>query len=67
VVHFKDGRKLGGKFGRNSYASAYPNPGHLYIEQLWRLDEDGRFLQELPRSMGVVLRPEDYHIVELYE
>jgi hypothetical protein len=45
VVHLRDGRRLGGKFGRNSYASAYPTPGHLYIEQLWRLDEDGRFLQ----------------------
>lgn len=67
VVHLRDGRRLGGKFGRNSYASAYPNPGHLYIEQLWSLDEDGRFVHELPRSMGVVLRPEDYYVVELYE
>ncbi len=32
TVHLKDGRKLGGKFGKNSFASSFPRKKELYIE-----------------------------------
>jgi hypothetical protein len=66
IVHLKDGRKLAGFFGSRSYAGLSPNSGHLYIEQLWKLDEDGRFLNPVERSAGIVLRPDDYHFVEAF-
>lgn len=66
VVHLKDGRKIGGWFGSNSYASVYPHSGHLYIESLWRLDDEGRFIEEVAGSKGIVLRPDDYMMIELF-
>lgn len=32
IVYLIDGRRIGGRFGSNSYASSHPNAGHLYIE-----------------------------------
>lgn len=67
IVHLKDGRRLGGWFGASSYASLYPRSGHIYIEELWELDEDSRFVREVPRSRGAILRPEGYHFLEAFK
>jgi Family of unknown function (DUF6338) len=66
VVHLKDGRRLGGRYGGKSYATLYPNPGHLYLEELWRLDDHAAFLERIPGSKGLILRPDDYHLIELF-
>ena len=42
IVHLRDGRKIGGRFDRKSFASSYPADEQIYIEEVWRLDEDGR-------------------------
>jgi len=65
IVHLKDGRRIGGYFGYQSFAGVYPASGHLYLEMLWALDADGKFVAPVPDSRGIVLRPDDYHFVEL--
>jgi len=67
LVHISETRRVGGRFGRNSYASAYPDSGHLYIEELWELNERGGFVKKEPQSRGIVLRPGDYQMVEFFE
>jgi hypothetical protein len=67
IIHLLDGRRLGGWFGENSFASLHPQPGHLYVEELWELDEQSRFTKVIGRSKGAVLRPTDYHFVEFFE
>jgi Family of unknown function (DUF6338) len=67
IVHLSDNRKIGGRFDRRSYASSYPDPGHLYIEQLWTLDENGGFVGPVAQSRGIVLRPSDYQMVEFFD
>jgi hypothetical protein len=66
IAHLKDGRRIGGYFGDQSYATLHPQSGHLYIEQLWEIDQDtGEFGDAVLASRGLLLRPEDYHFVEL--
>jgi hypothetical protein len=65
IVHLKDGRRIGGYYGYQSFAGVYPASGHLYLEVLWSLDEAGKFVAPVPDSRGIVLRPDDYHFVEL--
>lgn len=65
IVHLKDGGRVGGYYGPNSFAGLHPISGHLYIEQLWYLDERGKFTSAVPDSRGLILRPEDYNYVEL--
>ena len=65
-IVMKDGGRIGGKFDVNSYATAYPDTGHLYLEELWTLDADGTFLEPYPGRPGIVLRPEDYDYVLIF-
>lgn len=67
IVHLKDGRRIGGYYGYQSYAGVYPASGHLYLESVWTLDAAGHFISVVPDSRGIVLRPEDYQFIELLE
>ena len=67
IVHLKDGRRIGGYFGYDSFAGLHPASGHIYLETLWALDDAGRFVTPVPDSRGIVLRPDDYHFVEFLE
>lgn len=66
LVELVTGKLVGGRFSVNSFASAFPEPGHLYIEQLWELDDDGAFVAPLPGSPGILLRPSDYRHVKVF-
>jgi len=63
----RDGERVAGLFGPNSNASLYPEAQDLYMEQAWRLDEEGRFMQALEGSRGLLLRREDAAIIEFLE
>lgn len=67
IVHLGDGKRIGGHFGHVSYASAYPEPGHIYLEELWTLNDQGGFVAKIPQSRGIILRPADYHMIEMFE
>lgn len=64
IVHLVDGRRIGGKYFERSRASLHPQPGHLYIEEFWVLNEKGAFERPVERSKGILLRPSDYAFVE---
>lgn len=66
IVHLKDGRRIAGYYGYNSYAGVYPASGHLYLESIWTLDENGNFSGRAQGSKGMIPRPDDYHLVELF-
>lgn len=66
IVHLKDGRRIGGYYGYGSYAGVYPASGHIYLESIWMLDAEGKFGQPVEGSRGMILRPDDYHLVELF-
>jgi hypothetical protein len=65
IVHLKDGRRIGGYYGENSFAGVFPDSGHLYLEELWTLDDDYVFTAAVPGSTGIILRPDDYAFIEL--
>jgi Family of unknown function (DUF6338) len=65
IVHLNDGGRVGGYYGPNSFAGLHPISGHLYLEQLWYLNEEGKFDKPVPDSRGLILRPADYKYIEL--
>jgi hypothetical protein len=65
IVHLKDGARVGGYYGSNSFAGLHPLSGHLYLEQLWYTDDQGRFTSAVQDSRGLILRPQDYKYIEL--
>ena len=52
-VEMGDGRIIGGRFGRKSFASSWPDPGHLFMEEVWTVGADGYFGEPLPGSSRV--------------
>jgi len=61
----RDGERVGGLFGPSSNASFYPEAQDLYLEQAWRLDNDGRFIDLVEGTRGLLIRRDDVEVLEL--
>ena len=66
IIHLADGRLVGGYFGLKSYATVEPQSGHIYLEELWSLDGQGRFVSAIAGSRGAIFRPNDYSWIEMF-
>ena len=64
-VKLKDGERVGGFFGPDSFASAYPERQELFLEEAWRLDAEGEFISPIPGSDGLMVHAEEVEIIEL--
>jgi hypothetical protein len=65
--HRKEAKDLGGYFGENSFAASSPNGKEIYIEEVWRLDEDGRFIERVEGTTGAIVHREDCDLIEFFE
>ena len=65
--HRKEGEDLGGYFGENSFATSSPNGQEIYVEEVWRLDEDGRFIEPVEETQGAIVNREDCTLIEFVE
>jgi uncharacterized protein DUF6338 len=54
IVHLKDGRTIGGLFASKSFASSYPAKEQIYIEDVWKLDDNGKFEKSLNNSLLIL-------------
>lgn len=67
IVHFADGRRIGGRYDTQSFASSFPSPEQIYLEEVWRLDENGAFIEPIERSRGMIVLSKDIIAVEFFE
>jgi len=65
-VELNDGRTVGGVYGTRSFASSWPDPGHLYLEELWTVDPFGVFGHKVVGEPGILLRPGDYKLLRVF-
>lgn len=66
IVSLKDGQKVAGKFGPNSFASSAPSEEQLYLEEEWILNEEGGFERQAEQSAGVIILSSEIRSVEFY-
>jgi Family of unknown function (DUF6338) len=64
LVHLKNGKKIGGYYGGESYVSSYPDEPDLYLEQAWRVDEHGRLEGKVEGTLGFYVKQEDCELIE---
>jgi Family of unknown function (DUF6338) len=64
-LKLRDGERLGGFFEDESFASAYPEEQDLFLQEAWRLAEDGSFVERMRGSQGVLVRQDTIDFVEL--
>lgn len=65
--HLKEGTQFGGYFGENSFATSSPNAPEIYVEEVWRLDEDGRFVERVEETDGAMVNREDCTRIEFFK
>ncbi len=66
IVHLQDGRKIGGKYDRGSFASSFPAEEQIYLEEVWELDEKGAFKRPIERSRGIIVLGKDISSIEFF-
>ena len=66
IIETDDGKRHAGIFVPKSYVSSYPEPEDIYIEELWRLDEEGNFDAKIPGSKGAHFRGDKIRTIYFY-
>lgn len=66
LVQLKNGKKIGGYYGPNSFATSFPRQGDIYLESVAQVNDDGKFQGWVKNSAGVMIRKEDYDIIEFF-
>jgi Family of unknown function (DUF6338) len=64
LCHLKNGKKIAGLFSEDSFATSYPQKQELYLEKTFAVNDDGKILNEIPGTMGMLVRYEDCHLIE---
>ncbi len=67
IVHLKDGSVIGGRYDASSFASSWPAPEQLYLEELWELDAHRDFIRAIVRSRGAIILGADIRAIEFFE
>ena len=66
LIHLKDGSLVGGLSHGKSFASSYPASEDIYIEQVWKISEQGKFLEKIPQSIGMLVTRDSIEYIEMY-
>jgi hypothetical protein len=64
-IKLRDGERVGGVFGEDSFAAAYPEPQDVFLEEVWRLSRDGSFVEPLEGTAGLLVPGTSIDLVEL--
>ena len=66
IVHLKNGKMIGGLYSKDSFASSYPDKEQIYLEEVWRVDNNGAFISKVDRTKGIVIIGEDISSIEFF-
>jgi hypothetical protein len=58
--------KIGGRFDTESFASSDPAEEQIYLQEVWILDEAGRFVSQVERSRGIIIMKSEIRAVEFF-
>ncbi|EEW2080975.1 hypothetical protein D9F58_08275 [Escherichia coli] len=66
IITLKDGKKIGGLYAGNAFASSSPEPEQIYLIESWHINDDGGFDRPKERTLGVLVLTTDVLTVEFY-
>ncbi len=67
IVHLKNNRLIGGLYGTNSFASSLPFKEEIYLEEVWRVNEKGEFLEKIENTKGMWIDKDFFDYLEFFE
>ena len=66
MIHLKSGKLIGGVYGGQSYASAYPEPRDLYLKEVWKI-EKGYFKHKIKDTKGLYITYDEILYIEFFD
>lgn len=66
LVHLIDGKMVGGYFGTDSYATSFPNHGDIYLQAVFKVNDDGTFDKPIDDTKGLLITKEQYSYLEIF-
>ncbi len=67
VVHLKDGRKICGKYGKDSHTSSYPMKEQIYLQETWGVNETTGLWTKVEGTKGILILGEEVLCLDLLE
>ena len=67
LIHLNNERIIGGLYGAESFASSYPEEEDVYLQEVWKIDEEGRFMERIPGAKGLLVNHDDIEYIELFD
>ena len=67
VLQLRNGSKFGGYFGPRSYATSFPTEGDIYLETVYKVDEEGNFTEPVDETAGAIIRKDQYDLIEFFK
>ncbi|WP_277623049.1 DUF6338 family protein [Burkholderia seminalis] len=64
IITLTSGKRVGGAYGGDSFASSYPYDEQIYVEEVWDLDEEQGFSQRHVRSRGMLISANNIESIE---
>lgn len=64
IINLRDGRRIGGRYDTKSYASSAPSEEQIYLEEVWMLDKEGKFIEAVEGSHGIIVLNKDISSIE---
>ena len=44
----------------------YPYTRDVYVEEVWKVDADGKFIEKIPGSAGMLVSMDNCYLIELF-
>lgn len=66
LFHLRDGKMIGGLYTDGSFSSSFPNQQDIYISEVWRVNEDGEFIEKVDQTMGMLIRRSKVDYMEFF-
>lgn len=66
LVELVDGKKIGGLYASDSFASNYPAPEQIYLEECWHIDEEDTFERQRTGTAGILIMSSQIKTIEFF-
>lgn len=67
ILHLKNGNNIAGIYSVKSFTSAFPHKQDIYLEELWQLDDNQKFLAKIHRSSGLWISADEISSIEFFD
>ena len=67
IVSLRDGKKIGGRYDMNSFASSAPATEQIYLEECWVVNDDGGLERPRIGTAGILVMAADIITVEFFQ